>query len=101
MEKKLKESEERYHDLFEEAPIACVHEGLDSKFISANRAALRILGIRPDEIPNTYGKSLAPYMPEAQQRLKEAFDLIGRGTDTSGVVLELTRKDNGHPIWIQ
>ncbi len=101
LERKLKESEERYRDLFEEAPIAYVHEGLDSKFISANRAALRILGVRPEEVPFTYGKSLAPNTPDAQQRLKEAFDSIGRGTDTSGVVLELTRKDNGHPVWIQ
>ncbi len=97
----LKESEERFRDLFEEAPIAYVHEGLDSKFIKANRAALKILGVRPDEVPYTYGKSLAPNTPDAQRRLKEAFDSIGRGTDTSGVVLELTRKDTGEPIWIQ
>ena len=97
----LQESDQRYRDLFEEAPIAYVHEGLDSKFIKANRAALRILGVRPDEVPFTYGKSLAPDTPDAQRRLKEAFDSIGRGTDTSGVILELRRKDNGKPIWIQ
>ncbi len=97
----LKESEERFRDLFEEAPIAYVHEGLDSKFIKANRAALRILGVRPDQVPFMYGKSLAPGTPDAQRRLKEAFDSIGRGTDTSGVVLELRRKDDGTPIWIQ
>jgi formate hydrogenlyase transcriptional activator len=97
----LKESEERYRDLFEEAPIAYVHEGLDSKFIKANRAALRILGVKPEEVPTTYGKSLAPNTADAQRRLKEAFDSVGRGTDTSGVVLELRRKDTGKPIWIQ
>ena len=97
----LKESEERYRDLFEQAPIAYVHEGLDSKFIKANRAALRILGVRPDQVLETYGKSLAPDTPDAQRRLKEAFESIGRGTDTSGVVLELRRKDNSQPIWIQ
>jgi transcriptional regulator with GAF, ATPase, and Fis domain len=48
-----------------------------------------------------YGKSLAPDTPDAQRRLKEAFESIGRGTDTSGVVLELRRKDNGKPLWIQ
>jgi PAS domain S-box-containing protein len=101
LQKQLKESEERFRDLFEEAPIAYVNEGLDSKFIKANRAALRILGVKPEEVPFTYGKSLAPYTPDAQRRLKEAFDSIGRGTDTSGVVLELQRKDNGKPIWIQ
>jgi PAS domain S-box-containing protein len=97
----LKDSEERFRDLFEEAPIAYVHEGLDSRFIKANRAALRILGVRPDEVIGTYGKTLAPDTPDAQRRLKEAFESVGRGTDTSGVVLELRRKDNGKPIWIQ
>jgi transcriptional regulator with GAF, ATPase, and Fis domain len=66
LEKSLRESEERFRDLFDEAPVAYVHEGLDSRFIRANRAAIRT-----------------------------------RGTDTSGVVLELRRKDNGKSIWIQ
>ena len=60
LEVQLKESEERFRDLFEEAPIAYVHEGLDSKFIKANRAALRILGVRPDQVPYMYGKTMAP-----------------------------------------
>src|SRR4029077_11968682 len=38
----LAQSEERFRDLFEEAPIAYVREGLDSRFIQANRAAMRI-----------------------------------------------------------
>jgi transcriptional regulator with GAF, ATPase, and Fis domain len=33
--------------------------------------------------------------------LHEALDPVGRGTDTSGVVLELRRKDNGKPVWVQ
>jgi formate hydrogenlyase transcriptional activator len=94
-------TEERLSDLFDEAPIAYVHEGLDSKFIRANRTALRILGVRPDEVPHTYGLSLIPDTPDAQRRAREAFESIGRGTDTSGVVLELRRKDNGKPIWIE
>ena len=97
----LNESEERFRDLFEEAPIAYVHEGLDSKFIKANRAALRILGVKPDQVPFMYGKNMAPNTPDAQKRMKEAFESVGRGTDTSGVVLELLREDNKQPIWIQ
>src|SRR5262249_47269836 len=42
--KQLVKSEDRFRDLFDEAPIAYVHEGLDSRFIRANRTALRILG---------------------------------------------------------
>jgi formate hydrogenlyase transcriptional activator len=99
--KALDASEERFRDLFDEAPIAYVHEGLDSRFIRANRAAMRILGIKPEEVPTTYGKTFAPDTPDAQRRMREAFESIGRGTDTSGVVLEMRRKDNGKPFWIQ
>jgi PAS domain S-box-containing protein len=101
IEKLLRESEERFRDLYEEAPIAYVQEDLESRFINANRAALRILGLKPEEVPGTVGMSFIPDTPEAQRRVKEAFESIGRGTDTSGVVLELRRKDNGRPIWIQ
>ena len=45
----LVQSEERFRDLFDEAPIAYVHEGLDSRFIEANRTAMRILGLKPEE----------------------------------------------------
>ena len=97
----LAESEERFRDLFEEAPIAYVHEGLDTRFIRANRAALRSLGIKPEDVSGTYGKSFVPETPEAQERVRQALESIGRGTDTSGVILELRRKDNGKPLWIQ
>src|SRR6516225_4400112 len=100
-EARLAESEERYRDLYEEAPIAYVKENLESRFISANRAAMRILGIKPEEVAGTVGMSFIPDTPDAQRRVKEAFASIGRGTDTSGVVLELRRKDNGKLIWIQ
>lgn len=101
LEQSLVESEERLRDLYDEAPIAYVKEDLESRFISANRAAMRILGITPEEVPGTVGMSFIPNTPDAQRRVKEAFESIGRGTDTSGVVLELRRKDNGKPIWIQ
>ena len=97
----LAASEERFRDLFDEAPIAYVNEGLDSRFIKANRVAMRTLGITPDQVEGTYGRDFVPNTPDAQRRLKEAFESIGRGTDTSGVVLELRRQDNGKPLWIQ
>src|SRR5262249_28199142 len=100
-EKMLVESEERFRDLFEEAPIAYVHEGLDSRFLSANRTALRILGLKPEEVPGTVGMSFIPDTPDAHGRVQEAFPSIGRGTDTSGVVLDLRRKDDGRPLWIR
>ena len=101
LERELRDKEDRLRDLFDEAPIAYVHETLDSRFLRANRAAMRILGITPEEVPLMVGKNMAPDTPDAQRRMREAFESIGKGTDTSGVVLELRRKDNGKPIWIQ
>jgi PAS domain S-box-containing protein len=101
IERQLRDSEERFRDLFDEAPIAYVHEGLDSRFIRANRTAMRVLGLTPADVPTMYGKSLAPDTPDAQRRLKEAFESVGKGADTSGVVLELNRKNDGQQIFIQ
>jgi formate hydrogenlyase transcriptional activator len=101
LESQLRASEERFRDLFDEAPIAYVLEGLDSRFIRANRTAQRILGIKPEEVAGMVGISLCADSAEAQRSIKQAFESIGRGTDTSGVVLELRRKDNGKPVFIQ
>ena len=62
---------------------------------------MRILGIKSEEVAGTVGMSLVPDTPDAQRRVKEALEAVGRGTDTSGIVLELRRKDNGKPVWIQ
>jgi len=99
--RQLAESEERFRDLFDEAPIAYVHEDLDSRFIRANRTAIRILGLKPEEAVGTLGISLVADLPEARRRVREALSSISRGVDTSGVVLEMRRKDNGQPVWIE
>ncbi len=100
-EKQLLASEEVYRDLFEEAPIGYVKEDLQSRFLTANRAALRILGLKPEEVAGTVGMSFVADTADAQRRVREAFASVGRGTDTSGVVLELRRKDDGRPAWVQ
>jgi formate hydrogenlyase transcriptional activator len=101
IEHDLAESEQRYRDLFEEAPIAYIHEDLQSRFIRANRAAIRVLGLRPDEVAGTVGLSLVADTPDNQRRIREAFASVEQGTDTAGVVLELRRQDNGKPVWVQ
>ena len=100
-EKELREKENQLSDLFEEAPIAYVHEAIDTRLIRANRAALRILGIKPEQVPLTYGRALIPDRPDAQQQLKGALESVGRGTDASGVMLELRRKEDGRQVFIQ
>jgi formate hydrogenlyase transcriptional activator len=100
-EKRLCESEARYRDLFEEAPIGYVKEDLESRFITANRAAVRILGLRPEEVAGTVGMSLVADTAENKERVRQAFASLEQGTSAGGVVIELRRRDDGRPIWVQ
>ena len=97
---RLAQSEERFRDFFEEAPIAYV-VGSDAGIIRANRAAARILGVKPEEITELHWRSLFPDSSEAQRRLREALKLVESRTDACGVDLELRRKEDGRPLWIQ
>jgi PAS domain S-box-containing protein len=101
LERQLRDSEERLRDLYEEAPIAYVKEDLESRFITANRAAQRILGLKPEEVVRTVGLSLVPDRPDAQRIARDQFAIQVRGEETRGVVVELQRKDDGKPVWIQ
>src|SRR5271155_3373345 len=98
---RLAQSEEQFRDLFEEAPIAYVHQAVDTRIFRANRTAMQILGVKPEEIVGLLGTSFFPDTPEAQRRLRAALPLLASGTDEKGVVLELRRKDDGRPLWVR
>jgi len=101
MEQMLKESEKRYRDLFDEAPIPYVFEDTQTRFVRANRAAMKLLGLRAEDVPGTVGMSLVAPTPDNQQRLREAFEDIRHGKERGLVELELRRKDDGRSIWVQ
>ena len=60
----MAQSEERFRDLFDEAPIAYVHQGIDTRIIRANRTAMKILGVTPEEIIGILATSFIPDTPE-------------------------------------
>jgi PAS domain S-box-containing protein len=95
------QSEERYRDLFDEAPIAYVFQATDTRIVRANRTAMNILGVKPGQIEGLLGTSFFPDTPADQQRFRDAVPLMATGTDETGVVLELRRKDNGRPLWVR
>jgi PAS domain S-box-containing protein len=101
LRKENDELHERVQDLFEEAPIAYVHEGLDTRFIRANQAALKMLGVASEDVDPTFGNSFVADAPENQRRLRQAFDSVAQGKEARRVVLELRRKDNGKPVWVE
>jgi formate hydrogenlyase transcriptional activator len=94
-------ADEDLGDLFEEAPVAYVHEDMATRFIRANRAAREILGISAEEVTHTIGTSLVVDSPEAQQNVREALEQLRIGGRTEHRILELCRRDNGERIWVQ
>ncbi len=100
-ERLLRESERRFRDLYDEAPIAYVYEDTASRFVSANRAAIALLGLKPEEVRGTLGLSLVAPKPETQARVQEAIAAIQRGTPRERIELELRRKDDGRPVWVE
>jgi len=101
MEQMLQDSEQRYRDLFNEAPIAYVYEDTDTRFVSVNRAAMNLLGLKPEDVPGTIGWSLVAKNEKNEQQLADAFKDIQQGKERGLVELELRRKDNGRPVWVQ
>ena len=97
---RLAQSEERFRDFFEEAPIAYV-VGSEAGIIRSNRAAAQIFGVKPEEMAGFHWRSLFPDTPEAQRRLREALRLVESETEACGAGLELRRKGDGRPLWIQ
>jgi PAS domain S-box-containing protein len=101
VEQALRDSEQRFRDLYDEAPIAYVYEGTDSRFLTANRAATKLLGIRPEEVPGTLGLTFIAPTPENQERVQRALGAVKQGEERACVELELKRKDDGRPVWVQ
>jgi PAS domain S-box-containing protein len=101
MDQMLKESEQQYRSLFDEAPIAYVYETADTHFISANRAAQKLLGITAEEVPHTVGMSLVAETRENRERLDAVFADIRTGKERGLFQLELRRKSDGQPVWVQ
>ncbi len=97
---RLAQSEERFRDFFEEAPIAYV-VGSDAGIIQVNRTAARLLGVKPEEIAELHWRSLFSDTSEAQHHLREALKLVESRTEASGSGLELRRKDDGRSVWVE
>jgi formate hydrogenlyase transcriptional activator len=101
MEQMLKESEQRYRDLFDQAPIPYVYEDTDTRFVSVNQAGMTLLGLKPEDVPGTVGMSLVADTEQNRKQLDAAFADIRQGKERGLMELELRRKDNGKPVWVQ
>ncbi|MFO1077163.1 MAG: sigma 54-interacting transcriptional regulator [Planctomycetota bacterium] len=94
-------SERQFRDLFDEAPIGYVYEDTNTRFKSANRAAQKILGLRPDEVEGTVGLTLVANTTESQLRLHDSMVAEQAGREKDCIEIELRRKCDQKPVWIQ
>ncbi len=100
-ERMLRTSEQQFRDLYEEAPIAYIYEDTSSRFVSANRAAMTLLGLKPEDVPGTLGLSLIAPTAEMQERVSREIEALQQGKERTCIELELRRKDDGRPVWVQ
>lgn len=95
----LKESEERYRDLYEEAPSAYVSLSIDGRLTSANRRAAELLGVPAERLLGTPLLDLFAESPAGRPRAVELLSRFAEGEEIAGAELEMCRADGG-PLWI-
>lgn len=97
-EQMLKESEERYRELYEEAPNAYTITDLSGKLLNVNRRATELLGYPADEL---IGSSIFDYVPatgDAQEQARRAYGPTTTAGDLSAAECEFRRRD-GSPLY--
>jgi PAS domain S-box-containing protein len=98
-ERRLVESEQRYRDLYEEAPIGYHSTGADGLIRTVNRRVCEWLGYSVGEL---VGSRLLDYpadSPTGKPRARECFKKWVVGEEIRGAEVELRRKD-GSPLWV-
>jgi len=95
----LKNSEEKYRELYEKAPTAFFSIGIDKKIKRYNNAALKILGYTGDEFLNLTVFDLYANTVNGLEKAKKLFQLFLKGEKIQDEELQMRRK-NGEIIWI-
>jgi PAS domain S-box-containing protein len=99
MEKQLRDSEERYRNLYEEAPNAYFSVGTDGRIERANRSAVELLGYSLDEMIGKPVLNLYADTPNGKARARRVFQRFLAGDDIRREEMEMCRVD-GNRVWI-
>ena len=99
-EEVLREREESYRDLYENAPNAyfsiSTHDG---SILRCNSAALRLLGYERETLLRMNVFDLYGHTPNGKAKAREVFRQFKAGESVSDVELQMQHKQ-GYPIWI-
>ena len=95
----LKQSEERYRDLYEEAPNAYLSVGVDGLIHRANRSAIELLGYSLDEMVGRPVSDLYADTTSGKARAQEVFKRFLAGEEIRVEEMEMRRSD-GSSVWV-
>jgi PAS domain S-box-containing protein len=95
----LKQNEEQYRDLYQEAPNAYLSCGVDGIIKRANRSAVELLGYRRGELVGRPVADLYADTPDGRAKAQVIFQRFLAGEEIRAHELELQRAD-GSKVWV-
>jgi PAS domain S-box-containing protein len=95
----LKQSEDRYRDLYEEAPNAYFSCRVDGHIERANRSARELLGYSRDELVGRPVLDLYADTPNGKAKAEGVFQRFLAGEEISNEELEMRQADGGN-VWV-
>jgi len=99
METRLRAAEQRYRDLYEQAPFAYFSVAVDGRIRLANRAATELLG-REHLVGHPVAELYDPDRPEGRARAERVLQRFRAGEDIHGEELAM-RATDGRTVWIE
>jgi formate hydrogenlyase transcriptional activator len=98
-EKRLLESERRYRDLYEEAPVGYLSVDGDGRILSTNHRAAQMIGRSAEEMNDRSIFDFFARTPAAVGRAPGLRERFRAGEELSGLEVEMHHED-GRPLWI-
>ena len=98
-ERALQESEEKYRELYQEAPIPYFSIGRDGRIQSANKRALELLGYRLNALIGRSVIDLYKDSPGGKAKALSLFQRYSAGESVIDEELEMC-KANGDSVWV-
>jgi len=99
VEEALRQSEERYRDLHENAPVAYFSVDLDGRISRANRFTAELLGYDTDTLVGRPVFDVYADTPAGKETAERIFERFRAGEDTRDVEVEFRRAD-GTSVWV-